>query len=76
MVYSTVESTFFIKVFGMNSDYKVEILSAGSSELFFSPYNVVKNFEAKVKVVAKIKEVPTPIKILANLHSYNSHIEL
>jgi hypothetical protein len=79
MVMSKAVSSYYLKVLAVDSINAVERLSSGSQELFFTPYGKFKNFEAKVKVVAKTGTKDEDIdkaKVIIHLHSINSHIGL
>lgn len=79
LVTSSSLSSYYLKVLALDTNINVEKLSSGSQELFFTPYGNFKNFEAKVKVIAKSstkdKDIETA-KVLVHLHSINSHIGL
>jgi hypothetical protein len=78
-VVSSSLSSYYLKVLAVDTNNAVERLSSGSQELFFTQYGKFKNFEAKVKVVAKSSTKDEDIenaKVLVHLHSINSHIGL
>lgn len=79
MVSANTPSSYYLKVVTVDSSNTIESLSSGSQELFFTPYGKFKNFEAKVKVVAKKSETDENIpisKVIIHLNSINSHIAL
>lgn len=79
LVSANTVSSFYLKVIALDSKNAIEKLSSGSQELFFTEYGKFKNFEAKVKVVAKSTTKDEDIeraKVIVHLHTINSHIEL
>lgn len=79
MVLSSVKSSFYLKITAVDSGKPVESLSTGSQEIFYSKYDIFKNFDAKISVVSKAgmadSELPAT-KVLVHLHSLNPHISL